>query len=216
MSMLEIQSYLKQKILARETILIGFAIVFLLLLAACGPSAAPDPTVPTVETAEDLSPTAEIGENAGESAYPPPVVVEPSAEEAYPVQTSPPPSPTIAPESYPPAGELFEEPRFRLDLPLKAGGTTVSGQAPPDLAIAVVDVTYNGAVLGAGVSDADGRFVIGVKALPDGNRVGITFAELQPGKTLAEMSQEYFPHRGEGFMNIPNVGIFFDSALVEP
>jgi len=92
----------------------------------------------------------------------------------------------------------------------------VSGQAPPDLAIAVVDVTYGGVVLGSGVSDADGRFVIGVQSLPDGNRVGITFAELQSGKTLAQMSQEYFPHRGEGFINIPNVGIYFDSSLVEP
>jgi hypothetical protein len=92
----------------------------------------------------------------------------------------------------------------------------VTGQAPPDLALAIVDVTLNGVVLGTGVSDSNGRFSIGVQALPDGNRVGITFAELQAGKSLADMSREYFPHRGEGFMNLPNLGIFFDTVMVEP
>ena len=81
--------------------------------------------------------------------------------------------------------------------------------------MAVVDVTLNGVILGTGVSDGDGRFSIGVQALPDGNRIGITFAELQDGKTLAEMSKEYFPHRGEEFMNLPNLGIFFETVLVE-
>ena len=92
----------------------------------------------------------------------------------------------------------------------------MTGQAPPDLALAIVDITFNGIVLGVGVSDSDGRFSIGVEELPDGHRVGITFAELQAGKTIADMSYEYFPHRGEGFMNLPNVGIFFDTTMITP
>ncbi len=215
--MLKIQRKSRLPNLPQEMV-IGFMIVSLLFLAACGPSTAPDSTVSESETDAEVLPTPESEEVAVEGAYPPPTDEAPEVEEAYPVEPPPlpPPTPTRAPGSYPPAAEMFAEPRFRLDLPLKSGSTTVSGQAPPDLAIAVVDVTYGGIVLGAGVSDADGRFVIGVQPLPDGNRVGITFAELQSGKTLAQMSQEYFPHRGEGFINIPNVGIYFDSSLVEP
>jgi hypothetical protein len=210
-----IQRIKKQEIFTRKTTLIG-SVIMLLLLTACGPSTAPEPAPAEEPAADPLQPAAEVEESTGEEAYPPPVVEIPAAEAAYPVAPPPTPLPPTVPDSYPAAEEVFAEPRFRLDLPLQAGATTVSGQAPPDLALAVADVTYNGVILGTGVSDADGRFVIGVQALPEGNRVGITFAELQPGKTLTDMSFEYFPHRGEGFMNLPNVGIYFDTAMVEP
>ncbi len=198
----------------------------LLLSAACGPADPPvsEPEeIPTEDNAlvesstEEISPTAAVQESAGEEAYPPPPpTIEFPAADAYPVDPPPPTAvPTPEPESYPAAEELFAEPRFRLNGPIAAGSPSVTGQAPPDLALAIVDVTYNGVVLGTGVSDGDGNFTIGVNELTPGNRIGITFAELQPGKTLVEMSQEYFPHRGEGFMNLPNVGIYFDTALVD-
>ncbi len=92
----------------------------------------------------------------------------------------------------------------------------VTGQAPPNLALALVDVTFNGALLGSGVSTADGTFSITVPELPEGHRVGVTFAELEPGLSIADMSVKYFPFRGENFMNIPNVGIMLETAIVEP
>ena len=128
------------------------------------------------------------------------------------------PSPTAVPDVYPPppeASEVFEEPRFRFDLPVAPGSTTISGEAPPGLSLAIADVTFNGAVLGIGSSDGNGRFTINVQPLPEGHRIGITFAELEQGKTYAEMSEEYYPHRGDGFMNLPNVGIFLETLLVE-
>ncbi|MDX1414536.1 MAG: hypothetical protein R3293_10120 [Candidatus Promineifilaceae bacterium] len=203
--------------LSRKRILfLGLTWVFVFLLAACGPPTPSSPTEPAPETVDtQAAPELEVEENESVDGYPPPPAEEPVAEGGYPVEP-PPPVPTPPPDSYPAAAEEFAEPRFRIDLPLKAGNTTISGQAPPDLAIAVVDVTYNGIVLGSGRSDANGRFEIGVQPLPNGNRVGLTFAELEGGKTYPEMAEEYFPHRGEGFINIPNVGIFFDSALVEP
>ena len=216
-----IRRTIRQEFTLQHLTLLGVAITFLLLLAACGPAATPDST-PIIESDQNLPVVVSEAEgdsgaeSTGEAAYPPPVTVEiPGVEEAYPV-IPPPPIPTTVPESYPSTEEVFAEPRFRFDGPLKAGSTTVSGQAPPDLALAIVDITFNGVLLGTGVSDADGRFTIGVSPLPDGNRVGVTFAELQPGKTLADMSYEYFPHRGENFMNLPNVGIYFETALVEP
>ncbi len=204
----------------RRSALVGLIALLFLVLAACGSPVAPDSTAPVSDqpNGENASPLQSVEENAAEEGYPVQSFEEDIAEEAYPVEPLPLPSPTIDPENYPPPPpeEVFAEPRFRFDLPLNAGNTLVTGQAPPDLALAIADVTLNGVVLGVGVSDSDGRFSISVQELPDGHRVGVTFAELQAGKTLADMSREYFPHRGEGFMNLPNLGIFFDTEMVEP
>lgn len=190
----------------------------ILLLAACGPSTPPEQGAAPTSTADSELPlqAQEADNQQGEGGYPSPIQL-PHVDEAYPVGTLPPPPPaTQAPASYPAAEEAFVEPRFRIDVPLSAASNVVTGQAPPNLAIAVADISSGGELLGSGVSDAEGQFRIGVSRLPEGDQVGITFAELQPGKTYAEMSEEYFPHRGDGFMNIPNIGIFFDSAIVSP
>lgn len=193
-----------------------FVAGLILLLAACGPSAPPPQvSAPTSVTVEATVPAGELEIPQDESAYPPPVEM-PQIDEAYPVETLPPPEPTQVPDSYPAVEEVFAEPRFRMDTPLTADSGVVSGQAPPNLAIAIVDISTGGEMLGAGVSDAEGLFTIGVSRLPVGHQLGVTFSELEPGKTHAEMSEEYFPYRGDGFMNIPNIGIFFDTVIVEP
>ena len=79
-----------------------------------------------------------------------------------------------------------------------------------------MDVTYNGQLLGTGRSDEAGRFSIPVSGLVEGNRIGIGIGELAEGQTLNQMAEQYFPYRGEGFMNLPNVGIFFETILVGP
>lgn len=194
-------------------------LIFLLLLAACGPA-----PVDTSNFGPVASSGLETENNSADAAYPsdaayPPAETEVSVvEQAYPGGESQPlvqPNPTSTPSTYPPPEEVFLEPRFRFDLPLEPGATIVAGQAPPNLALAILDITYSGVVLGTGNSDADGRFEISVKELTPGNRIGITFAELQPGKTLSDMSYDYYPYRGENFMNVPNVGIFFETGLVE-
>lgn len=185
------------------------------LLAACGPAAAPEVLAPTpvTENNENMVPTESAELQSGESAYPAPAEA-PMVTEAYPVDPLPVPSPTPLPDSYPVEDEGFAEPRFRIDLPLTKDDRVVIGQAPANMALAIVDVSSGGIVLGTGVSTDEGQFTIGVRGLPDGHRIGVTFSDLEPGKTYADMSVDYFPHRGEGFMNIPNIGIFFDTALV--
>ncbi len=188
-------------------------ILLLLLagLAACGPSAA-ETTLPTAAPVEpaalttlDSAALATPATPAGE-AYPPAVDAQPA--EAYPAAVE---------ESYPaPVAEEFKEPRFRIDQPVSATATTITGQAPPDVALAVLDVTYNGALLGTGRSDANGAFSIPISGLIEGNRIGLAIGELTEGQTLNQMAELYYPHRGEGFMNLPNVGIFFDTTLVQP
>ena len=210
--------------------LILIAIVLLMTLAACGPAADEVPEEPAAgqavePTAEPQATEAEVQAQPVEEAqgypadtsYPPPPPAIP-LEESYPAETLPPPTATPIPDVYPPptVAEVFSEPRIRLDLPISVGDTAVTGTAPPGLALAVVDVTFNGGLLGTGTTDNDGRFNINVDGLIEGNRLGLSFGELEPGMTLADMSIKYYPHRGEGFMNLPNVGVMLDSTLIEP
>ena len=65
-------------------------------------------------------------------------------------------------------------------------------------------------------SDDSGRFTIPVTGLVAGNRIGLAVGELVEGQTLSQMAEQFFPYRGEGFMNLPNVGIFFDTVQVAP
>ncbi len=181
------------------------------LLVGCG-SAAPSAS-PTLESAPEAlatpagAPTA-TAPAAGE-IYPPPT---PAPADAYPAEGQA----TATPAPYPPAEETFLEPRFRFDQPVSVTATTITGQAPPNTPLAIMDVTFNGVLLGTGRSDDSGRFSIPVSGLVEGNRIGIGIGELAEGQTLNQMAEQYFPYRGEGFMNLPNVGIFFDTVLVGP
>lgn len=192
----------------------------LVLLAACG-SATPQ-AAPTVETAPGLE-SAPAGDSALPTmppadapveGYPAPTAAVPA--DAYPGGQPPIAAPTVTPVSYPLAEEVFQEPRFRIDQPVSVSATEITGQSPPDTMLAIVDITYNGALLGYARSDGDGRFSIPVTGLVEGNRIGLGIGELAPGQTIEQMAEFYFPYRGEGFMNIPNLGIYFDTALVTP
>lgn len=206
--------------------LLSLLVIASLLLVACGPAAveAPQSAPSELESSagEATAPAPESpAEQPGESypaqeSYPPPPPNIPLIEESYPVATMPPPTET--PSVYPPptVEEVFAEPRFRLDLPIAAGDSEVTGQALPGMALAIVDVTYNGAVLGLGRADADGRFRIEVDGLEEGNRLGLTFGELEAGLDISEMTRKYFPHRGEGYMSLPNVGVMLDTTLIAP
>lgn len=181
------------------------------LLVGCG-SAAP-PASPTLESAAEVLVTAAVAPTttapaAGE-AYPPPTA---APAEAYPAEGQA----TATPAPYPPAAETFLEPRFRFDQPVSVTAAAINGQAPPNTSLAILDVTFNGVLLGTGRSGEDGRFSIPVSGLVEGNRIGVSVGELAEGQTLNQMAEQYFPYRGEGFMNLPNVGIFFDTVLVGP
>lgn len=196
-------------------------IAMLLLSAACSQS---EPT-PAPAT---LPPTTESGDSEGEDE-----ATEPAAPAATPVDESGYPA-GDAETAYPPAGEesaaeaaypppRTEEavggplgPNFSLDRPLQAGATTVSGQAPGELSLAVVDVTFAGEILGTGRSDADGAFSISVSPLPEGHRIGVTLSSLEGDRSMEEFAEEYYPYRGEGYTNVPNIGVFFDTAVVQP
>ena len=208
------------------------ALVLALVLAtasACGPSTESpaeeaaesqvvEPTAEAMPTEEEAQPAEEAQGDAAQEGYPPQPPTREALEENYPVETPVPPTATPFPDVYPPptVTEVFAEPRIRLDLPVSVNDSEVSGTAPAGLELAVVDITYNGTLLGNARTGSDGRFTIPVEGLIEGNRIGLTFGELEAGLSLADMSIKYYPHRGEGFMNLPNVGIMLDTTLIQP
>lgn len=183
-------------------------------LVACGPGA--QQTAPTVAPgATGDVPTAPPANAPTDPAgYPAPAAV--ATTDPYPADGQAALPATAPPEAYPPPAETFLEPRFRFDQPVTLAAATITGQAPPGVALAILDVTYNGAILGTGRSDDSGRFTIPVSGLVEGNRIGIAIGELAEGQTLNQMVEQYYPYRGEGFMNLPNVGVFFDTVQVQP
>ena len=208
---------MKQQLFIRAANIMLFT-VGLLLLAACG-SAAAVPT-PVSELGDSALATVAAVPNSDQAGYPPPSAGNTQPSEAYPGGGNPliiPPTFT-PPSSYPAEAtvEVFQEPRCRIDQPVSASAVTLTGQAPPNTPLAVLDITSTGAVLGSGRSDDSGRFSIPVTGLVAGNRIGLGISELAPGQTLEQMAEFYFPYRGEGFMNIPNLGMYFDTTLVSP
>lgn len=188
----------------------------LLLTVACGDSPENNLLPETESTAAPVIATATATENNNtntenqNTGYPAPS----DSSLAYP----PPENTAAADEGYPPPSEVpiaTDGVRFSFASDTKAGDTVVRGTAPPNLSIAILDVTLNGVVLGQGVSDANGNFEIAVSPLPASRRIGIAFASLENGLTLGEMGEKYYPYRGDGFMNLPNVGLFMETMMIE-
>jgi hypothetical protein len=128
-------------------------------------------------------------------------------------KTSPDLSPLASPLASPlhnsatsPLPAQAEVPVFTIDEPLKQGQTTVTGTGPADVPIRIVDVTYMGEELGAGVVDQDDRFSVSVAALPAGHRVGIMLGDV-PNRDRAQALQQ-------SGRDIPMIGIILASAMV--
>jgi hypothetical protein len=121
----------------------------------------------------------------------------------------PPPSPTLIPvDAYPaedvePTGTLLA-----INPPLQTGATTVSGVGPAGITVIVQDITSMGEVLAQTVIGEDGTFTVDVPALEVNTRIGLT--------TNAGDSVEGGIRPGDGSMNVPQVGYFYDSVMVTP
>ncbi|MBX7251839.1 MAG: hypothetical protein K1X50_07640 [Candidatus Promineofilum sp.] len=202
--------------------LLGCLLALTLLVAGCGAAgnatattAAPTEAIAGGALATSTVPTAPdtTGSAATTDTYPAPATSAESLS-AYPSEGEA----AVPAESYPApaAEETFLEPRFRIDQPVTAATTTITGQAPPNLVLAVLDVTYGGAPLGQGRSDENGVFSVPVSGLIAGNRIGLAIGELPQGLDIAQTAETYFPYRGEGFQNLPNIGVFYDTVVVQP
>jgi hypothetical protein len=174
-----------------------------LLVAACrsqGPSMVSTATaLPTTE-AEELPDQPAVTE-ATDPAYPPP---PPATAAGGPY---PPPSPTFTIRDAYPATE--EEPPgilLALERPVHSGDTTIRGVGPAGITVFVRNITQMGADIGQATIASDGTFTIQATSLQANTRIGVT--------TTASVPEGIRP--GEGALNVPQVGYFYDTVLVRP
>ena len=168
------------------------------VLSACD---AQQPPASTPEISHD-----DGGTTSSNDAYP--------ATSGYPgIDTTESPSsmPYPPPPSEPQGGD--RGPRFIITPPY-ASDNVVTGTAPRNLELAIVDVTLAGIILGIGESNSDGEFSINVSELRGGHRIGITVFDRTT--TMEDIAVEYYEYRGDGFYNVPNVGVFMDTVQVNP
>jgi len=110
-------------------------------------------------------------------------------------------------------------PSFEIEGPLVEGASQVRGKGPYNVPIVIVDVTMMAKPLGTGIITPDGTFSIDiVPELIVNHRIGI-MAGMSEGATPAPSADAYLDKlkhfKGEGFQDLPNIGIVFTSDLVE-
>jgi hypothetical protein len=192
--------------------------LFFVALAGCSnptptvqpvPSEPPTQAPPTQVTTTQESPT---------QPSPSPIFAYPAPLDAAAVAGEYPQPEQPAGEAYPapviqPTAQLDVVP-FRINKPIQAGATEVSGTGPPGLPIVIADVNFMGEILGEGEIGADGTFAIklGIPLEVD-HRIGIALNDLTG--TLWESNDFSDPgFFGEEYRQVPTVGFFYDTAAV--
>jgi hypothetical protein len=175
-----------KNLLPKQGIFTILSLLFLLIaIVGCGPANG-------VETPQSASPTAS-----------PTTSSDASPDAAYPAA----PLPAQPQPAYPDPAVEAGKPLLALNKPARVGDRTVTGVGPPGLAVELINITFMGERLGAGVIDQDGTFSISVDPLPGGIRMGLS-ADISPLGLEPEDFQ-----LTEGTISVPQVGHFFDSAV---
>ena len=152
--------------------------------------------------------TSDFGDNA--NAYPPPESV--GEEIPYP-----PPHDNEVMSEYPDPVEdelpEVETTRFWIITPLKEGDMQIQGEGPEEIPLEIIDITISGVVLGNGIINKEGTFVINLTSpLITNHLIGI-----QLGVHRENINwEELWALRGPNARSIPNLGYFFDTAIIEP
>ena len=102
---------------------------------------------------------------------------------------------------------------FEFDRPLRAGATKVTGSGPPNVVIVLQDVTFMGEFVATGKIDENGRFSIALPAPLEARHViGITIDVDATTVALGDLSSQGY--RGPEAQSIPQVGFYYDTAMV--
>jgi hypothetical protein len=131
-----------------------------------------------------------------------------SSKDSVIVTQESPLSPLASPASSPLSAPEIK--RFNIDKPLSSGAIEVTGSGPAGIPLYVVDITAGGKILGQGVIDSDGHFLIKLgKPLKERHIIGIRLADAKDPSTWTEL----WSMRGDGARAIPQIGDFFDSVI---
>ncbi|MCP4535521.1 MAG: hypothetical protein GY832_00070 [Chloroflexi bacterium] len=126
-----------------------------------------------------------------------------------------PDSPIVTPPSDaptpPPVSEVVP---FQLDKPLQEGDTRVTGTGPADAPIRLEDVTFAGRFIAAGQIEKDNTFELVLsEPLEAQHRVGLTVDVAGTSWTIEDFQSPEF--NGDGALQIPQIGFYFDTAMVQ-
>jgi len=91
----------------------------------------------------------------------------------------------------------------------------VTGSGPTGVPIVLLDITFGGRLLASGVIDRNGRFELEVgEPLEARHRIGIALGDLTgTGWQPEDFSDEKF--YGDEALNVPLVGFFFDTCMIQ-
>jgi hypothetical protein len=109
----------------------------------------------------------------------------------------------------------IEGPAFEIEEPVLASATQVRGKGPSNIPIVIVDVTMTAEPLGSGFINPDGTFSIDVGELIPNHRIGIMAGAIEGTPVPPTYVESLEQLRGEGYMNLPYIGIILASSLVK-
>lgn len=104
---------------------------------------------------------------------------------------------------------------FQIDKPIGEGTTEVTGQGVVGTPVVLADITLGGVVLGNTTINREGKFEIKVSTpLEEGHRIGLTLGNLSSTKNQPE---DFYDKKlyGDEALNVPQIGFFFDTAMVK-
>jgi hypothetical protein len=131
--------------------------------------------------------------------------ITPPSDEGYP---TPPKASDLPVEGYPITPDKPDGIPIGLNKPISVGDTSITGYGPVGLPVQIINITFMGEQLGAGVVGADGTFSIPVTPISNGIRIGL-LANLD---SIQLTSNDVLP--GDEAINIPQVGYFIDSSVI--
>jgi hypothetical protein len=146
----------------------------------------------------------------GCTSVPSPTPAPNATIQPYPVENV---SPVVAyPVSSTPIPNAVQ---FEFDRPVKGGATIITGNAPKGVVINIANATLMGDPLGSAVVGDDNRFSVNVSPLLANIRIGIEVADAgSSGYLIEDFYNSAF--WGPEWKNLPQVGYYLDTTLVEP
>lgn len=146
---------------------------------------------------------------SGPSGSETPLTSDSSTENDLTSDVYPAPQPTLKViDTYPVESDDSNKILLAMDKPISTSDSEITGVGPAGLNVSIVNITFMGEFLGSGVIEEDGTFAIEVENLQSGIRIGLAADVSSQGLSEDDIKL------GDGAISVPQIGNFFDSAIL--
>ena len=174
---------------------------------------------PTAVSTQALTSTTEANQPTvtapTDAAYPPPTTQAsqaPSDQQAGATEAAYPAPPTTPIQDQTSNADVTP---FKFDKPVVEGTTEITGVGPVGVPIMLTDITSNPQLLANAIISSSGKFTFKVaKALVKGQRLGLGLVNLKDSPWVDKNFVDP-GFQGTEPTQIPNVGVFYDTAVVQ-